>query len=100
MTFTCKADFDAPQDLERVMAHSFMGSDDEEIVSGGSWKEFLLCDEGKWDVERCKVARNTCQLLDNLPELFGTPVPYPEGSSPGQVTILKLSPGTKLRCAL
>lgn len=76
-------------------------SDEELVSNGGSWTELELLDaNGGWNKRRCeRYAPNICRVLSSptLGELMGPARGMEPGERPGQVTILRLSPGTRLK---
>ena len=73
---------------------------DHDLVSAGSWTEYLLYDGGRWHEAHCDRLPTVCQVLSSLAAVAGTVEGAEEGGapilSPGQVTILRMDPGTEL----
>jgi len=69
---------------------------DFEIVEEGQWTEFLLYDDGEWFDHRCELVPTICQVMSSLAAVAGTVEGF-EAAAPGQVTILRMAGGTRLR---
>jgi hypothetical protein len=76
----------------------FIANQDLDIVPDldeKAWTELLLFERGQWDYRLCSIGmpfHNTCKALRGLPEIEGT---Y-RGYRAGQVSFLRLRPGTHL----
>ena len=69
---------------------------DFEVVEEGQWTEFLLYDDGEWFDHRCELVPTICQVMSSLAAVAGTIEGF-EAAAPGQVTILRMAGGTRLR---
>eukprot|EP00933_Yihiella_yeosuensis_P032340 TRINITY_DN25937_c0_g1_i1.p1 TRINITY_DN25937_c0_g1~~TRINITY_DN25937_c0_g1_i1.p1 ORF type:complete len:438 (-),score=81.97 TRINITY_DN25937_c0_g1_i1:146-1459(-) len=67
---------------------------DGDLVTQGSWTEFLLFDHGKW--LGCEIAPDTCKLLRDVEEVHGEAAEFSGAFSP-QISFLRLMPRTRLR---
>eukprot|EP00929_Paragymnodinium_shiwhaense_P007880 TRINITY_DN111800_c0_g1_i1.p1 TRINITY_DN111800_c0_g1~~TRINITY_DN111800_c0_g1_i1.p1 ORF type:complete len:400 (+),score=99.28 TRINITY_DN111800_c0_g1_i1:138-1337(+) len=73
----------------------FAPNQDNDLVDGNEetrWTEMLLFHKGLWDYQNCRIMKTACKVLKNLLEVEG----IVHGKRSGQVSLLKLKPGTKL----
>ena len=82
---------------------------DHDAVQSGSWTEYMLFSRSKeseiptWNDEHCAKVPTICSVVSGLAAVTGTVSgvghdgqPRPLDQGPGQVTILRMAPGTQL----
>lgn len=68
---------------------------DHSLIDGGSWKEFLLWEDGLMNETSCEWMPTACEVFGKIKQITG----YTTDGNPleGQITIFQLTPGTHLR---
>merc|ERR1711865_306367 len=73
----------------------FKPNQDNDLVLGNDgpkWSEMLLLERGAWDPRYCAIFKTVCKILGGLRDVEG----IFNGKRSGQVSLLKLEPGTTL----
>lgn len=73
----------------------FKPNQDNDLVEGNEgqkWAEMLLFDRGAWDPRYCAIFKTVCRIFGGLRDIEG----IFNGKRSGQVSLLKLEPGTTL----
>eukprot|EP00049_Salpingoeca_infusionum_P027154 m.30728 g.30728 ORF g.30728 m.30728 type:complete len:355 (+) comp9325_c0_seq1:170-1234(+) len=74
---------------------------DHALVNRGEWVEYLLWENGKFNVTSCSKHYTACEAVANEPSITGWErgvTEYNEDTAlPGQVTFMRVTPGTHLR---
>lgn len=83
------------QDLQQIPENAWQLQNDGDLVSHGSWTEFMLLHKGVW--HGCDVAPQTCRILRGLPEVEGSPAVQRLAKVHNQVSFLRLNAGSRLR---
>eukprot|EP00730_Choanoeca_flexa_P007366 TRINITY_DN12321_c1_g2_i2.p1 TRINITY_DN12321_c1_g2~~TRINITY_DN12321_c1_g2_i2.p1 ORF type:complete len:446 (+),score=67.27 TRINITY_DN12321_c1_g2_i2:163-1338(+) len=78
--------------LKKKKKGAFKALADQALVASGSWTEVVLWQDGVFE-SVCTSFPETCRLFTSMPLVTG----LLEGDHNGQITILKMTPGTHLR---
>eukprot|EP00730_Choanoeca_flexa_P018099 TRINITY_DN8783_c0_g1_i1.p1 TRINITY_DN8783_c0_g1~~TRINITY_DN8783_c0_g1_i1.p1 ORF type:complete len:492 (+),score=87.45 TRINITY_DN8783_c0_g1_i1:1413-2888(+) len=86
-------------ELEQLINHNdpFKLETDFGLVAAGSWTEYILWQDGDFNEEHCMHFPWTCLHISNALLITGWKRYSTEYDLGGQVTILKMTPGTHLR---
>ena len=70
---------------------------DFNLVASGSWTEYILWQDGEFNLLHCAEFPTTCSTVANLPLITGWEDDESEYTLHGQVTLMRITPGTHLR---